>query len=111
MTTWVPESCTLPTTEQPLRVAEFDTLFAERLEHLTRKDRLRLELVLTGGRGVDETVRDLAAREGGCCSFFVLTVSSRPEHVVLSVEVDSAHETVLDALHERAASAAGRDLS
>ena len=28
--TWVPESCKLPTVEQPLRVAEFDALFATR---------------------------------------------------------------------------------
>ncbi|MEV6153769.1 hypothetical protein AB0L53_25835 [Nonomuraea sp. NPDC052129] len=26
---WVPSECTLPTAEQPLRVAEFDALFAE----------------------------------------------------------------------------------
>ncbi|MFI5877126.1 hypothetical protein ACIBAH_32705 [Streptomyces sp. NPDC051445] len=39
MTTWVPQSCTLPTTEQPLRVAEFDTLFAERLADASRSDR------------------------------------------------------------------------
>jgi hypothetical protein len=25
---WVPEACTLPTVEQPFRVAEFDDLFA-----------------------------------------------------------------------------------
>lgn len=31
MTTWVPQSCTLPTAERPLRIAEFDTPFAERL--------------------------------------------------------------------------------
>ena len=28
MTSWVPEACTLPTVEQPVRVAEFDELFA-----------------------------------------------------------------------------------
>ena len=28
---WVPQSCTLPTEERPLRVAEWDALFAERL--------------------------------------------------------------------------------
>ncbi len=25
---WVPDACTLPTVDQPLRVAEFDDLFA-----------------------------------------------------------------------------------
>ena len=28
---WVPAACTLPTTEQPLRRAEFDGLFAKDL--------------------------------------------------------------------------------
>ena len=27
---WVPQACTLPTVQQPLRVAEFDGLFARR---------------------------------------------------------------------------------
>lgn len=110
MTTWVPQSCTLPTADQPLRVAEFDALFAERLAGSSRPDRLRLELVLTGGEGVEETVRDLVARESGCCSFFTFTLMPGPEQIRLHVEVDGAHETVLDALHERAAAAAGRDV-
>lgn len=33
---WVPQSCTLPTQEQPLRVAEWDALFSERLTSLSR---------------------------------------------------------------------------
>jgi len=109
MTTWAPQSCTLPTAEQPLRVAEFDALFTERLTDTSRSDRLRLELVLTGGEGVEETVRDLVARESGCCSFFTFTVRPGPEQIRLDVAVDGAHETVLDALQERAAAAAGRD--
>ncbi|MET9319511.1 hypothetical protein ABZX75_04840 [Streptomyces sp. NPDC003038] len=109
MTTWVPQSCTLPTTEQPLRVAEFDALFTERLTGAARPDRLRLQLILTAGLGVEGTVRDLVARESGCCSFFTFTVSSGPEQVHLHVEVDAAHEAVLDALQERATAVAGRD--
>ncbi|MGA5148187.1 hypothetical protein ACPCSF_24575 [Streptomyces griseoincarnatus] len=72
MTTRVPQSCTLPTMEQPLRVAAFDALFAERLAGVSRPDRLRLELVLAGGEGVEETVRDLGtwwlARRRRSCS-------------------------------------------
>ena len=34
---WVPEACTLPTVERPLRVAEFDYLFA----HARRKQHRR----------------------------------------------------------------------
>ncbi|CAL9609675.1 hypothetical protein [Streptomyces sp. enrichment culture] len=74
MTTWVPRSCTLPTSEQPMRVAESDALFARRHADVSRPERLRLELVLTGGEDVEETVRDLVARENGCCSFSTFTV-------------------------------------
>jgi hypothetical protein len=43
---WVPSACTLPTAEQPLRVAEFDALFAEAVQAIARPEpaRLRLEL-------------------------------------------------------------------
>ncbi|MGW6708777.1 hypothetical protein ACWGDE_28350 [Streptomyces sp. NPDC054956] len=103
MRSWVPASCTLPTPEQPLRVAEFNALFAEQLAGSTRPDRRRLRLVLTGGPGVEERVRDLVARESGCCSFFTFTIKPGPEHILLDVEVDEAHVSVLDALQEQAA--------
>ncbi|MFE7580108.1 hypothetical protein ACFU5Y_00905 [Streptomyces gardneri] len=109
MTNWVPASCTLPTVEQPLRVAEFDALFTEHLTGSDRPDPLRLELVLAGSEGVAGTVDDLVARESGCCSFFTFTVTSAPEQIRLEIEVDGAHEAVLDALHARATTAvAGR---
>ncbi|MER7702382.1 hypothetical protein ABTX81_05720 [Kitasatospora sp. NPDC097605] len=106
---WVPTSCTLPTEQQPLRIAEWDQLFTETLTEVTRPCQLRLHLVLAGGLGVEERVRDLASRESGCCSFFTFTVT--PDHggtddVHLDVEVDAAHERVLAALHLRAADAA-----
>ncbi|MFF8835833.1 hypothetical protein [Streptomyces sp. NPDC015130] len=103
MSAWVPDSCALPTAEQPLRVAEFDMLFTERLTEVARPDRLRLCLALVGGDGVQEMVRDLVARESGCCSFFTFTVSPGPGLIRLDISVDCAHEAVLDALEERAA--------
>jgi hypothetical protein len=33
---WVPAACTLPTAEQPLRVAEFDDLFATSVRAVDR---------------------------------------------------------------------------
>ncbi|MEV4838269.1 hypothetical protein AB0K05_27425 [Nonomuraea sp. NPDC049486] len=36
---WVPSACTLPTAEQPLRVAEFDALFADAVRAVARPDR------------------------------------------------------------------------
>lgn len=40
--TWVPQSCTLPTVEQPLRVAEFDALFATAVRSAERLRRTEL---------------------------------------------------------------------
>lgn len=101
---WVPQSCTLPTEERPLRVAEWDALFAERLTSLSRPQPLRLRLDLAGGPGVEERVRDLVERESGCCSFFTFTTTTGGEDVIaLDISVDPAHEGVLDALATRTA--------
>ncbi|RKS08689.1 hypothetical protein DFP74_4408 [Nocardiopsis sp. Huas11] len=102
---WVPQSCTLPTEERPLRVAEWDALFSERLRSLSRPRPLRLRLGLVGGPGVEERVRDLVARESGCCSFFTFATSPGQDQVGLEVSVDQAHEAVLDALAVRAVAA------
>ncbi|OOC53842.1 MULTISPECIES: hypothetical protein [Nocardiopsis] len=102
---WVPRSCTLPTRERPLRAAEWDALFSERLRSLSRPRPLHLRLDLAGGPGVQERVRDLAERESGCCSFFTFTTAPGPGLVGLNVSVDQAHEAVLEALAVRAAAA------
>ena len=126
---WVaPQACTLPTTEQPLRVAEFDTLFAH-LVAVDRVDATRARLVLAAGprRQADEftaAVRDLTERESACCSFFTFTidaqlpgpasagrVAARPGHVVLDIEVPPAHVDVLAALVTRARAQAHADPS
>ncbi|MFC7908336.1 hypothetical protein [Streptomyces nigra] len=100
---WVPQSCTLPTEEQPLRIAEWDALFSERLTSLSRPEPLRLRLDLAGGMGTEARVRDLVARESGCCSFFTFTTTPREDLVVLDIAVDPAYEAVLDALATRTA--------
>ncbi|MGX1274296.1 hypothetical protein [Streptomyces phaeoluteigriseus] len=101
---WVPSSCTLPTRDRPLRVAEWDALFAERLTSLTRLGPLGLRLDLAAGPGVEDRVRDLVEREGGCCSFFTFTTTITGDALVrLDISVDRAHESVLDALAARTA--------
>nr|WP_121827749.1 hypothetical protein [Streptomyces sp. S1] len=105
---WVPQSCTLPTEERPLRVAEWDGLFSERLTAASRPRPLRLRLDLAGGPGVEEHVRDLAGREGGCCSFFTFTVTPGKDLIGLDIEVDQEHAAVLDALAARTTTAGGR---
>ncbi|WCD99087.1 hypothetical protein PGH47_26875 [Streptomyces sp. HUAS 31] len=107
---WVPPACTLPTKEQPLRLAEWDALFATRTAAPYRPDALRVRLELPSGAGSEERARDLAARENDCCSFFDCTVTGTPERVVLDIAVSEEHEAVLSALAARAdrAAAPGR---
>jgi len=93
----VPEACTLPTAQRPLRRAEFDDLFAT----VVGRDRVaagHLRLVLTAP---EADVRDLTARETECCSFFRFTVEPQPGAVVLDVEVPPVHAAVLDAIESR----------
>lgn len=104
-TDWVPVSaCTLPTTEQPLRVAEFDAFFGAHLTAAERLDDTRARLTLASGTDVTERAKDLADRETGCCSFFTFTVTERPDHVRMGISVPAAHASVLEALVARARS-------
>jgi len=100
--TWVPQSCTLPTEEQPLRVGEFDRLFTDALVAVERPEPLRARLVLEAA--AEPTARDLADRETGCCSFFTFGFAhDAVGRVLMDVAVPAAHIAVLDALAERAA--------
>ena len=97
---WVPQACTLPTVEQPLRSAEFDALFAASLRGVQRLAGTRLRLVLDAG--VEAVARDLTARESECCSFFTFTVAQTAGELRVDVEVPAEHVAVLDALAARA---------
>ncbi|WP_063009662.1 hypothetical protein [Nocardia kruczakiae] len=97
---WVPSACTLPTVEQPIRVAEFDRFFADAVRTVRRPNPHRLELILAPG--AEPRARDLAARESSCCSFFVFDVGAAEEGPVLSIGVPPAYTAVLDAFAARA---------
>ncbi len=100
---WVPQTCTLPTAEQPLRLAEFDALFSAAVRGGERLAARHLRMTLAGGSDLAGAVQDLADRETRCCSFFSFTVSSPETGVVrLDIEVPAAHVEVLDALQARA---------
>jgi hypothetical protein len=105
---WVaPDACTLPTTEQPLRAAEFDTLFANHLAGVDRVSSTQLQLTLTGPAGLADHVTELTDRESSCCSFFTFTVSAsgsvdEDTQVRLDVEVPPARIDILEALAGRA---------
>lgn len=128
----VAEDCTLPSLEQPLRVAEFDRLFAAHLVGLrwVGTTRVRLELAVRSSpdgqaEALDQlraTVRDLTDRETSCCSFFTFTLEAARglgaaaaddgAGLVLDVEVPPGREPVLVALASRAeAVRAGRTAS
>lgn len=98
---WVPEECTLPTAEQPLRVAEFDELFATALRHVERVTPTTVRLTLDRAAGT--AARELAARETACCSFFTFTFTDGTDgHLVMSVTVPAAYVEVLAALTAQA---------
>lgn len=103
---WVPSACTLPSADQPLRVAEFDELFATSARTIERPSADRLVLVLDPAS--EATARDLVARETGCCSFFDFVFTSIADgDVRLSVSVPAGRADILDALARRAAEASG----
>jgi len=103
---WVPEACTLPTAEQPLRVAEFDGLFAAALRDMHRIAPTVLRLVFDAS--AEETARELAARESECCAVFSFGFQEAGDGTVaMDVAVPTAHLDILDVLAIRAASAGG----
>ncbi|NEE03938.1 hypothetical protein [Phytoactinopolyspora halotolerans] len=73
---FVPDACELPTAQRPLRVAEFQDLFASSLYEVRRPAATRLDLVLDADPAVERIARDLAARESECCSFFTFSFST-----------------------------------
>jgi hypothetical protein len=99
-TGWVPAACTLPSAEQPLRVAEFGDLFASALHRVNRLSDRRLRLTLDAA--AEPVVRDLVARESSCCSFFTFSIRRSKGCVELEVEVPVAQVSILDGLHHEA---------
>jgi hypothetical protein len=104
---WAPSACTLPTAEQPLRVAEFDALFAEAVRGVERIDPVRLRLSLDAEPQWAGRAAELAARETGCCSFFTFVLTATGGRLSLEVTVPGQHVDVLDALAARAAAGVG----
>ncbi|WP_231605797.1 hypothetical protein [Micromonospora sp. HK10] len=100
---WVPDACTLPTAEQPLRLAEFDRFFQDAVRGVDRLSAGWLLLRLDGAEQTERAARDLAARESSCCSFFTFDISrADATGLTLDVRVPAAHVDILDALAERA---------
>ncbi|WFE53094.1 hypothetical protein [Micromonospora sp. WMMD1155] len=99
---WVPEACTLPSVQRPLRLAEFDDLFTTALREQQRLSPTHLRWRLDPS--TEATARDLTDRESSCCSFFTFTITGDDTGTLrLDVQVPAAHVDVLDALAHRAA--------
>lgn len=98
------DACTLPSAERPLRLAEFDELFATGLLDQSRPEPTRLCWRLDPD--TQARARDLTARESACCSFFTFTFGTEGDGgLTLEVRVPPARVDVLDALAARAAQA------
>lgn len=107
--TWVPDACTLPTAEQPLRLAEWDALFATDVSGVTDVQQTAADtvrLTLRPDAAVAARAADLAARETACCSFFEFTLTATGGHLTLQIRTPAAQIDVLDALAQRARRAA-----
>ena len=95
------DACTMPTTERPLRLAEFDDLFATSVRTVARRgSAVRMHLV--GEEGLVDRVRDLTARESSCCSFFTFAIEGTHHDLTLDISVPPERQEILDALAERA---------
>ncbi len=101
-TTQVPDACTLPTADQPLRLAEFDALFAADVTDVQHPSADTALLTLRPDASVAARAADLAVRETGCCSFFEFTLTATGGQLTLQIRTPAAQIEVLDALVDRA---------
>jgi hypothetical protein len=105
---WVPRACTLPTAELPLRVAEFDGLFADAVRGIERVGPTRLRLELRASPRVAGRAAALVAAETECCSFFTFTLTATGGGLALEASVPAAHAGALDGLADLVTAAVGR---
>ncbi|MEO3927013.1 hypothetical protein ABGB07_24560 [Micromonosporaceae bacterium B7E4] len=104
----VPAACTLPTAEQPVRLAEFDRILGTAVRSVHRVDPTRLRLELTPTPQVASRVADLMVRESGCCSFFTFRLGMAGGRLCWDVGVPAGQVEVLDALAARVPPDGGR---
>lgn len=102
---WIPAACTLPSPQQPFRLAEFDELFATAVRAAYQLEESRGRLELDPEPALAARAADLAVRETDCCSFFTFTLTAGGGQLLLDVRVPPAHADVLAALVARAAAA------
>ena len=104
---WVPEACTLPTVERPLRRSEFDALFSEDVANVEQISPTHLRFELRAHPDAAARAAGLAVKETGCCSFFNFDLAIGEGNVSMTVSTDATHAAVLAALCDRATARAG----
>ena len=96
----IPVACTLTGGEQVDRAAEFAALFAGGLVDARRTED---ELLLRFGRGEEDAVRDLLAREQECCPFLTMSITADDDSVTARIGAPTDGQPVLDAFAALAA--------
>jgi len=100
-------ACTLPTAKRPLRLAEFDDLFATNLQSIEVSGDTHARLLLAGDESLPDRTRRLADAESSCCSFFTFDISTTDDGLVaLDIAVPAGYAAVLAGLAARAQAAA-----
>lgn len=95
------DACTMPTGDRPLRLAEFDDLFATAVRGVERRGSdVRMHLV--GSEGLADRVRDLTERETSCCSFFTFAIEGSDHDLTLDISVPPDRLQIIEALAARA---------
>jgi hypothetical protein len=92
-----PQACTLPTAERPLRVAEFDRLFA-RAVAVERLGPQAARIVLRPSPETAAEAANLVVRETECCSFFTFSLTATGGLLHLDVMVPENQTPVLDSV-------------
>ena len=99
---WVPPSCTLPTTDQPLRLQQFDQLFADAVTAVERSGPATARFTLRPEPQLAARAAELSCRETSCCAFFTFALTFTEGAVDLHISVAATNVAILDALTERA---------
>jgi hypothetical protein len=99
---WVPAACTLPTTDRPLRRAEFDDFLGEDVVSVNQQSPSEVRLDLRADPEIAARAAGLAAKEAICCSFFTFGLTIADGTVSMTVSTKPAHAAVLAGLAARA---------
>ncbi|MBT2517178.1 hypothetical protein J7E29_07010 [Streptomyces sp. ISL-90] len=102
----IPDACTLPTAERPIRLVEFDELLTDSVRSAERDSATHLTMRLQRDEDLEAVTRDFAAREAECCSFFDFTITADGNDIVLRIGVPPQHASILDSLQARSAAIA-----